>query len=449
MLFAPQASTVMQKVFQKALEQDNQWRKDNALKRLEYYRDGQLAYLMDDLRKRFKKPGKLQPLFINLVKKIVNIKAASYLEPPKRDLVECSDSDRLICMEMWESSAISMKMKMASRLVKLLKTVMVRPVWRNGQMDMDILTPDLLDVEAGNCPEDVKAVMVTHYAPKQQEITFEVITPDTIKVLDYQGQTLTEQANPYGVIPLVPFWDYPPLGSFFLDGGDDLIAAQDALNVQLTSLVYTCEMQGYSVGYIKTESGEDELVTGPGTVVALEKDGEIGFASPQAPINDVIKAIEFIIKQTAIANGLSASSLSTEPTKETGISRVVGNRELMEQRADEIELFRVYERRLFEAMRKVWNYHNPGRTISNAASLRVDFYDIKESTSQTEQIAAWESLLSMGVISEVDIIMERNPDLKTREDALAHLRTVRAERGECRGIPEGEHNTYFVDDKES
>jgi hypothetical protein len=63
----------------------------------------------------------------------------------------------------------------------------------------------------------------------------------------------------------------------------------------------------------------------------------------------VLQTIEFILKQTAIANGLSASSLSTEPSNESGIARIIGNIELMEQRADEIELFRGYEKRILKS----------------------------------------------------------------------------------------------------
>jgi len=114
----------------------------------------------------------------------------------------------------------------------------------------------------------------------------------------------------------------------------------------------------------------------------------------------------------------------------------------MEQRADEIELFRVYERRLFDVMRIVWNYHNPSRKLSTKARLKVDFADLKESTSLAEQIAAWESLLSMGVISEVDIIMERNPDLKTREEAAEFLQKVQEERGQLVGVPKEETEPY-------
>ncbi|MBG0789852.1 MAG: hypothetical protein H0S80_05065 [Desulfovibrionaceae bacterium] len=399
---------------------------------------------MDDLNARFAKPEKLKPLFVNMVKKIVKIKATSYLEPPKRELMDAEGRDRDILAEILEGSALNSKMKMTSRLVKLLKTVMVRPVWRNGRLDLDVLTPDLLDVETGNCPEDVKSVMVTHYVPEKKEVWYERVTPSTMKTLDYRGRVLSEQRNPYGVIPFIPMWDEPPVDQFFIESGDDLIVAQDALNVLLTSLVYTNEMQGYAVGYVKSDNPESEIVVGPGVMAELEKDGEIGFVSPNAPIGEVRKSVEFVLKQTAIANGLSASSLSTDPTKETGISRVVGNRELMEQRADEIELFRVYERRLFDVMRLVWNHHNPSRKLSTKARLKVDFADLKESSSLTEQIAAWESLLSMGVISEVDIIMERNPDLKTREEAAEFLGKVQAERGQLVGVPDEETKPYVA-----
>ena len=42
-------------------------------------------------------------------------------------------------------------------------------------------------------------------------------------------------------------------------------------------------------------------------------------------------------------------------------------------------------------------------------------------------VPTWELLLSMGLISPVDAVMERNPDLTTREDAMAYLLAVRDE----------------------
>jgi hypothetical protein len=408
-------------------------RKEAALQRLEYYRDAQLEYLQAQLAQKFKSPEKLQPLFINVVRKIVDMKSTTYLEPPKRDLLNATEQDMTTFNEIAAACSLSVKMKTASRLVKLLKTVMVRPVWRNGKIDLDILTPDILDVATGKSPEDVQEVMVTRYGAKQQDTTFEVISAQAIRILDYRGQLKSEEENPYGILPLVPLWDKAPLDTFFVESGEDLIVAQDALNSLLTSLVYTCEMQGYSVGYIKTASTDGTIEAGPGTMVELEKDGEVGFASPDAPIADVLKTIEFILKQTAIANGLSASSLSTEPTNESGIARIIGNLELMEQRADEIELFRGYEKRIFETIRAVWNHHNPGRKLSEGATLRVDFYDLKKANTLTEQVTAWSELLSLGIISEVDIVMEHNPDIKTREEAMRYLIMVREERGQING----------------
>jgi hypothetical protein len=39
----------------------------------------------------------------------------------------------------------------------------------------------------------------------------------------------------------------------------------------------------------------------------------------------------------------------------------------------------------------------------------------------------------MGIISPVDVALARNPDLQTREDALAYLLSIQAEREELRG----------------
>ena len=68
-------------------------RKEAALQRLEYYRDAQLEYLQAQLAQKFKSPEKLQPLFINVVRKIVDMKSTTYLEPPKRDLLNATEQD--------------------------------------------------------------------------------------------------------------------------------------------------------------------------------------------------------------------------------------------------------------------------------------------------------------------------------------------------------------------
>lgn len=426
-------ANIAQEAFQKAILEANRLRKHDAEKRLAFYHDEQLSYLHDALARKFAHPSKLTACFVNVVKKVVDLKARVYADEPKRT-IDGSDADILLYQEIAEQSALGIKMKLASRYAKLLKTLMVRPVWRNNRLDLDVLPGDILDVIVGDAPEYLESVLVTHYGQNDRadEITYSVWTLEAWERLDYRGRHLDGGPNPYGMIPFVPIWDRPPTDCFWLAGGDDLVVMQEAVNKALVDLLYTLEMQGFGVGWMRGGSVnpmvDDATITvGPGRMIQLPQDGELGFAATQAPIDEVVGAIDRLMKWCAVSNGLPGSSMSVDPTDESGVSKIVGNVELEESRRDDIALWRVYERRLFTIMRAVWNHHNPGRKLSDSATLAVDFADPKPDTSEKDQAATWELLLSIGLISPVDAAMERNPDLATREDALAYLMQVRDE----------------------
>jgi len=437
MLFNSMVSSVMAKIMGSGSLDPEQARKAEALKRLQYYHDEQLMYLEAQISKIFSDPSKITtPVFINVTKKIINNLSRVYIGPAKRELVNGTQTDSDIYQTILQDSSLPRKLKLASRYTKLLKTILIRPVWRNGEMDIDILTPDILDVEHGDTPEDLLSITVTHYADsgKPEDTTFTRWTPEQIETLNYRKQVTASEPNPYGILPFIPCWDRTPTGSFWLEGGDDLISGQDAINERLTDLCYVLRLQGFGVPYIKgleSKGGQlrtREIFLGPGKAQALPADGELGFASTNAPISEIIESIRFLIGSLAISHGLSAHILVDEPSQESGVSKMVSSQELDEIRADDIELFRDYEHSLFDIMRVVWNTHNPARKISDKAQLKVDFFDPAPQVSPEVQAAAWNTLLDMGVISAVDVVMERNPDIKTREDALAFLIQIQQEQ---------------------
>lgn len=428
------AQDVTRQIWKDALYVANTQRKDDQEKRLDYYMDGQLAYVQQAIADRYDAPEEFQPVFFNIVKKIIKNLALVYIEPPKRE-VEGFEQDKALFDELARDCELSQVMKDASKLCKLLKTVLIRPVWRNGGLELDIIPPHLVDVETGDSPKDLKEVLITHYpeSGRTEETTFTHWTPKRIATLDWRGSKVTEEPNPYGILPFVPLWDGRPLDTFWLQGGDDLIAIQDALNLELTELLHTLRLQGFGIPWIKGGDLGAVIGFGPGRAVGVPEGGDFGFAAPDAPIEAVVKVVDFMVKQAAITNGLSAASMSIEAQDESGLSKLVGNRELMEMRADDVELWRGYERRVFDVARTVWNYHNPGRKLSEGASLKVDFYDLAAPISEAEKRANWEADLAMGVISPVDVLMERNPDLKTREDALECLEGIERERARLGG----------------
>lgn len=430
MLFQDKTKTVVQQMYARARAKATTARKEAALKRLNFYHDDQSNYIMAALKEHFADPSKLSPCFINVVKKVINNTAQTYIAPPRR-VIEGTDQDQEIFTEIANTTGLNLKLKTTSRYTKLLKTVMLRPVWRKGKMDLDILTGDILDVRKGQTPEELLSVMITHNpdSGKFEDLTYSLWTIEEIKTLDYRGNVINTEPNPYGVLPFIPIWDYsPPSGDFWLSGGNDLVVIQEAINEKLTDLLYVCRMQGFSVPYIKT-TGLDSApsMIGPSKLVELPPNGEFGFASPDSPIEDIVDTIEFLIQQAAISNGLSAHTVTSKALTESGISKLVSNKELEELRRDDIALFRQYEHQLFDMFRVVWNRHNT-RTISDSATLSIDFADPKPSISPDKQADTWEKQLDLGVISRVDIAMERNPDLKTREDALAFLLQLQEEQ---------------------
>jgi hypothetical protein len=409
----------------------SQARKAEARRRLDFYHDEQANHLFARLQEIFSEPEKLSLCYaINLLRKVINAKAAVYVSDAHREIEGGTEQDREILAQIAETAGLSVKMKTASRYTKLLKTVLLRPAWRRGRMDLDILTGDVLDVLTGDTPEDLRRVLITHNPEtgRSDEVEYSLWTPETVSRLDYNGSVIAQDANPYRLLPFVPLWDGCPTESFWLRGGADLVNAQEALNEKLTDLLYVIRQQGFGVGWIrKGKQSGGQITVDPGTLVELPENGALGFESQKAPIREIVSAIQFLIEQVGISHGLSGTSLSTKVHRESGSAKVAGTRELEEQRRDDITLFRRYELNLFEVFRTVWNAHNPARRLSPSARLRVDFYDPKPVISAKDQAETWQILTGLGVISSVDVAMERYPDLKTRAEAEAFLLKVREE----------------------
>ena len=420
MIFS-QAENLVQGAYRAAIADANRIRKRTAAKKLDFYHGFQLAYVEDLLRQHFSKPEAFQPCFINLTRKIVNQLAMVYVQDARRT-VDGTDQDVAIFGDIERASSLGARMKLANRYAKLLGMCAVRPVWRNGQIDLDVVTPDLLDVQTGDSPEDIQALLVTFYPEdgRDDQVTYSLWTPDTFKRLDYRGLVLEETPNPYKVIPYVFVWNTLPTTTFWTPTGDDLVALQDAFNEKLTDLLYVLRLQGFGVGWVKGMKGEIGQVD-PGTFFNLPADGgAMGYAQPTAPITDTLAALDFILKQAAVSNGLPAGSLQADVSDQSGVAVIAGNRELEEMRADDLELYRRYESRLFDLIRTTWNAHNPGRKISDSATMTVDFYDVQPSLSQDKQVQVWDALVALGCMSKVDILQKLNPDL-SKEDALARL----------------------------
>lgn len=433
-MFFSKAEDITKTLYRDAIRNQERRRKADTAYRLDLYQNSLTDAVLEQIRRVYKNPERVTPVALNVIRKVVNRLASVYLQDATREL-DGTEQDRAIYAEIEDSAALPVMMKQANRLTKLCGNTLLRPVWRNNAMRLDVLCGDVVDVVTGDAPEDLRAVLVTHHPQngRQDEITYSLWTPELFQRLNYRGGVVESEPNPYHVLPFIPVWSQPPTSDFWLPGAEDLTLIQDAINERLTDLNYVLRFQSFGVGFVKGAKTKtprhDALESGPGSVFLLPEGADLGFAAPDAPVEACLEAIDKLMKWAAVSNGLPASSMSLDPSEESGVSKIVSNSELEEARRDDIAMFARAEDQLFQLCRVIWNYHCPQRQISAAAALVIDFYDTQPVTSPLEQVKEWQALMETGLMSPVDAMIARNPDL-TPDTAKAKLLQIRDELAE-------------------
>ncbi len=432
MLFQSSVSNVTNLMASQASTQANEARKLAHAKALDLYHSQGLSHLEQRLAEVFSEPEKFTLVTLNIIRKIINQQAQTFSEPAKRELVG-SEADQKLYAQICEDCSLDLVLKQCSRLVKLLKSLLFKVVWAEDKIRLDIIPGNLIqDVQTYDSPYDLQSVMIIDYGQTSriEDIQYSYWDSEVYKRLDYRYNILEEIENPYnGTLPFVPLFDsYNISNSFFQPLDDSLISLQESINEKLTDLLYIIRMQGFGVGWIRSESGTaGSLQTDPGSLVELKGEkSALGFESQKSEIEHIVLAIQKIITWAAISQGLSAASMSTEPTEQSGLSKIVDTRELSEMRVDDKENFRMLERSIFSCMRTVWNTHST-KKLSESALLSIDFADVKQTTSAKEQAQADDLRIAQGVLSPVDAYMRDNSDIKDRETALSHLLTIKDE----------------------
>lgn len=411
-------------------------RKQRAEKWLRYYHDQQSDETLRLIGQKWSKPETFRLFQVNIVKKTVNKRANLYRLAPRRVF---TGLDQETGDAFYRAMNADVVLKRASRLVKLLKTGALQVSWTATGPALHVVTPNVLDVIAPD-PEHPERVIVTHNAEREQDRTFSDWTATSYTRRDYRGAPLSipgnvGNVNPYGVLPFVPLFDRHPDDCFFLPGGDDLIEAQEAINVALTNLWRAVELQAHGQAWATGLPAGEAVRIGPERAISLPDGGKFGFAAPNAPISDILEAIQFVMRQTAAANDLSADVFDLDRASESGAAKHVEQIDLAEARLDDVAMWRRYEARLFETVKRVVNTHRPG-TIAEDATVAVDFAELQENISETERLTNARSRIELGAWSPVDLLRAENPDgFATREDALAELRRRRAETNALRPAP--------------
>lgn len=409
-------------------------RKDKQANRLRYYWDESHDETYRLIARRFAKPETFRIFSVNIVRAIADKRASTYRQPPRRIF---TGMDQAAGDELYRAMNADAVLKKASRYLEINKTVLLQVGWdeESGTPTLAVLTPNVLDVIASN-PERPERIIITYPGDRAEDTTFADWTPTSFKRLNHRGASRAipgnpGNENPYGLLPFVPWFDRLPDDQFFLPGGDDLFAAQDAVNVALANLWRAVEHQAHGQAWASGISANEVLQFGPDRAIALPQGGQFGFAAPNTPITSILSAIEFLLRETAATYGVGSDLFDLSKVAESGSAKHAGRLDLKEVRKDQIAQARTMEARLFDVLRTVVNTHIPG-TIPDGATVGVDFAEQQDQLSEAEQLANAQTKAELGIWSPVDVLMASNPDgfpdrasafreLQRRQDEAAQL----------------------------
>lgn len=397
-------------------------RKADAARRIAFYHDQQHDDTLRLIAQRFSDPHGFRIFTVNMVKRVIDKRATTYRVSPRRTFI---GMDQQAGDDLYRAINADGVLKRACRYTKLLKTAALRVAWVNDRPALYLHTPAILDVEAAD-PENPSRIIVTNAATRPEDVTFADWTDATFTLRDARGNPIrnvdnADNVNPYARLPFVPLFDALPDADFFLSGGSDLIEAQQAINVALSNLWRSVELQAHGQAWAAGVNPTSRLETGPNRAILLPQGGSFGYAAPNSPISDILSAIEFVMRQTAATNAVGSEIFDLSKSAVSGSAHAQARIDLKEARADDIALWRIAEQRLFNVLKTVANTHAPG-TIPEDASVRVDFAEQQDELTEAESLTNAQTKQNLGIWSPVDALMATNPQAySTRQEAYAEL----------------------------
>lgn len=402
-------------------------RKAEASKRLKYYFDEQAEDLYRLIASRFSEPETFRILFFNIVRKVIDRRAALYRDPPLRVF---GNMDQETGQAIYAAMGADIVLPKACRYTKLLKTTLLQVGHDGTSPTLAVVTGNIADVVADD-PWNPSKVIITHAAERPEWVEYSEWTASTYRRLDYKGRAMTlkgnpDGTNPFGILPFVPCFDRDPDDAFWLSGGNDLLIAQEALSTVLCSINKSVELQSFGQAWAVGIPPGEALRSGPDRVLTLPEGGSFGFASPNTPTRAILDYCEFILRQVAAANDLDPAVFGLDQHDESGAASLMRSRDLYEARQTDVALWRRHETRLWEVVKRVVNTYAPN-TIPEDASIRVDFTEPMSSLNENSRLEAYSRRISMGLWSPVDALLEDNPDLTSREQAISILTERAAE----------------------
>ena len=435
--------------------------------------DDWLDILEQSINSQFSKAARarLRPLLtteINVLKKVVEETAQVYKRPAKRwagKEVESEDMTEEIHDSRYDKIAeeanLDLVMATAQKYTKAVNHVLLRPVMREGRMDIDITMPDAFELYTSeNDWKKIVAVMyytgldytysqfgstdgmrIRRFQKKYLWVSEDsIINGKTyaVGVYEWNGEHADEKAyevydypyivNGKAVLPFVltsEEWPVETLLNFTRHS--ELVTSTVQIGTLLVLLNELKKFASYKQPYIigpsdLAEHFKDSKAGGPGTIWKLfssDGSGSVGVLDSTSSVSEFMSVIEKRIIMILAQYGIPPSSFTQSGSPVSGYARKIERQALDEARQKDVVYWRKIERELFEKMRMVNNLDG-GKAVLDTSEFHIDFDDQEYKPSPDEEMRRDGFDLLNNLTTPAQIMMRDNPDLDEDEALILY-----------------------------
>jgi len=496
--------TVRARVLTEIESTENQMRKYNSYKRYLCYKDQTSRFVVENLLRQLRMQTVVEMRYsianISLVKKIIDKLARVYSNGVTRTVTDNEDATKMV-EDLAKELDLNTAMKKVNRFLKLHKNCALYlkpcPEYNSDgsqvcwDVEPTVLCPHHYDVIEGYFNRTEALVFIlSDYNPVIQNFSsldpgIRPLSPtlqpkgdgqdqtiaDTPEdegrdplgekkyiwwsenyhfTTDKRGRIIPDDGNPQNVNPfgkhMIHNFASDQDGSFWAEGGDDLIDGAILINSMITHLNNIGVLQSYGQFYMSGENLPGVVEVGPNKVIKMEykKDEQaepkLGFLNASPQLDSLRGCIEAYVALLLTTNNLSTNGVSAQlggsRDLASGVALVVDKAESLEDVQDQRQIFLDEEPEIFSTLKTFLDVYRaqlcedlvdfvlPDNLEDD---LTLKFNDQSPIMSEKEKLEVYKLREELGLDNLLSLLMKDDPSL-TKQQAEKKLKDLIAER---------------------
>ena len=383
-------------------------REDHIEKLLDYYNGNDTA---NYISKMFSGSAfsEIPPVETNITRKFINKMSRIYTIGATRNVND--KYDELTGLK-------NARMKHIERMTRLCGTVATRVVMVDSDTPyFDYRPVYFFHAGFGDDPFVPKSISYPVLQPvedtsKVEKLQYAYWDKEKYVLMDEDGVVLDEIPHNYGVLPFIFTHRENQTDSFYVEGANDIVNANEHVNIAMTEMQLGLRFQMFGQPVMTGAEMGNKQRTGSDVTLELPEGSTYEIVAPQGNVEGVIENVKFLVELVAQNNHLWVQWSEQGGEVPSGISLMIKDLERTEDYQDDLELWRMYEDDLYIVERQIAASFG----VSLPKDLGLDFKEPEYPKTVQDQILWDKHRLELNLVNETELLMEYNNDL-TQEQA--------------------------------